>query len=156
MIEQPAVYLNERGRLCQCTRFRVRYHETDRMGVVHHAAYVTWFEEGRSAFTRALGYSYAQMEADGIGLFVSELEARYHAPARYDEEVAVITCLDVLRSRGLVFTYEIKRNAEGLLLVTGMTGLISIDASGRVCTLPPAIRLQTEALLKSLSTPAHH
>jgi len=156
MIEQQAtVYLDEQGRLCQVARFRVRYHETDRMGVVHHAAYVTWFEEGRSAFTRALGYSYAQMEADGIGLAVSELEARYHAPARYDEEIIVITRLETLRSRGLAFAYEVRRSADNLLLVTGMTRLISIDASGRVCSLPPALTTQTESLLNRLADPAH-
>ena len=153
--QQATVYLDEGGRLCQVTRFRVRYHETDRMGVVHHAAYVTWFEEGRSAFTRALGYSYAQMEEDGIGLAVSELEARYHAPARYDEEVVVITRLDALRSRGLTFTYEVRRSADDLLLVTGATRLISIDASGRVSTLPAALRAQTESLLERLSDPLH-
>jgi acyl-CoA thioester hydrolase len=145
---QQIIYLNERERPCVATCFRVRYHETDRMGVVHHAAYVTWFEEGRSAFTRALGYSYAQMEADGMGLAVSELGARYLAPARYDEEVVVVTCLEALRSRELVFTYEVRRGADERVLVTGMTRLVSIDASGRVRSLPPALRARTHALSK--------
>lgn len=145
---QQTIYLNERERPCVATRFRVRYHETDRMGVVHHAAYVTWFEEGRSDFTRALGYSYAQMEADGIGLAVSEIEARYLAPARYDEEIIVVTCLEALRSRELVFTYKVRRGADERLLVTGMTRLISMDASGRVRSLPPALHERAHALSK--------
>src|SRR5512136_397310 len=80
------------------TRFRVRYHETDAMGIVHHAAYITWFEEGRSAFTRGIGYPYSKMEAEGITLAVAEITARYHTPARYDDEVVVRTCLDAIGS----------------------------------------------------------
>jgi acyl-CoA thioester hydrolase len=149
MIEQlQGIYLDERNRPCQVTSFRVRYHETDRMGIVHHAAYVTWFEEGRSAFTRALGYSYAKMEADGIGLAVSALEARYLMPAHYDEEVVIVTCLEAMRSRELVFSYEVRRGADERLLVTGVTRLISVDASGHVCSLPTALKSRTDALVK--------
>ena len=121
-------------------RFRVRYHETDAMRIVHHTAYITWFEEGRSALTRALGYPYTQMEADGVALAVAEVTARYHQPARYDEEVSVTTRLVALRSRGMTFTYEIRRAADGALLVTGETRHISVDAAGRVRRIPDAMR----------------
>jgi acyl-CoA thioester hydrolase len=151
MAEEPQIYLDEQGRLCADVRFRVRYFETDRMGVVHHAAYVTWFEEGRSAFTRALGYPYAQMEADGVALAVAELSARYLFPARYDEEIAVATCLRELRSRELVFSYEIRRAADGRLLVTGATKLISVDAQSRVCRLPASLITRSAAVRDELS-----
>ncbi len=67
---------DSKGRLVVETRFRVRFYETDAMGIVHHAAYITWFEEGRSAFMRALGYPYAEMERDGVSLAVAEVAAR--------------------------------------------------------------------------------
>jgi len=143
MTESETIYRGADGVLCADVHLRVRYYETDRMGVVHHASYLTWFEEGRSAFTRALGYSYAQMETDGIGLAVTQIEARYLSPARYDEEVVVTTCLHELRSRELSFGYEVRRATDGVLLVTGMTRLVSIDREGRFCRLP-------EQLLESM------
>src|SRR5512144_417203 len=100
-------------------RFRVRYFETDAMGIVHHAAYITWFEEGRSAFTRAIGYPYSRMEQEGISLAVAEVCARYHRPARYDDEVIVRAALSQLGSRGMSFEYEVHRAAGGEVLVTG-------------------------------------
>lgn len=121
-------------------RFRVRYHETDAMGIVHHAAYLTWFEEGRSAFTRAIGYPYAQMEQDGVRLAVAEVSARYHWPARYDEEIIVRTCLAEFPSRGMTFTYEVRRAADDTLLVTGSTRHIALDPSGRVRRIPDEMR----------------
>ncbi len=131
------------------TRFRVRFFETDQMGVVHHAAYITWFEEGRSAFTRAIGYPYAQMERDGISLAVSEVSARYHQPARYDEEVIVAACLAAFPSRGMTFTYEVRRAADGALLVTGSTKHISVDAQGRTQRIPEEMRARFMAGLRA-------
>jgi acyl-CoA thioester hydrolase len=120
--------------------FRVRYFETDAMGIVHHASYITWFEEGRSAFTRALGYPYSQLERDGVSLAVAEVTARYHRPARYDDEVRVTAALSQLGSRGMTFSYEVRRASDGELLVTGATRHISIDAEGKVTLLPVALR----------------
>jgi acyl-CoA thioester hydrolase len=122
------------------TRFRVRFYETDQMGVVHHAAYITWFEEGRSAFTRAIGYPYSQLEREGFSLAVAEVNARYHRPAVYDEEVRVIVCLEQLQSRGMTFSYEIRRAADGELLVSGMTKHISVDGHGQVTRISGAFR----------------
>jgi acyl-CoA thioester hydrolase len=129
------LYADAAGRLAVQIRFRVRYHETDAMGIVHHTAYIAWFEEGRSAFTRAIGYPYARMEADGVSLAVAEVAARYHLPARYDEEVLVATTLTQLRSRGIHFAYEVRRAADGALLVTGSTQHISVDSHSRVLRL---------------------
>lgn len=120
--------------------FRVRYFETDAMGIVHHAAYITWFEEGRSAFTRAIGYPYSRMEQEGISLAVAEVTARYHRPARYDDEVRVIAALSQLGSRGMSFGYEVRRVADDELLVSGATRHISVDAHGKVTLLPASLR----------------
>src|SRR5512139_1859481 len=117
MSESTTLQSTSDGRFVAEARFRVRYHETDAMGIVHHAAYITWFEEGRSSFTRCIGYPYARMEAEGISLAVAEVAARYHLPACYDDEVVVATCLEESRSRGMTFTYEVRRAADGALLV---------------------------------------
>ena len=130
------------------TRFRVRFCETDQMGVVHHAAYITWFEEGRSAFTRAIGYPYAQMERDGVSLAVAEVSARYHRPARYDEEVVVATRLAEFPSRGMTFTYEVRRAADGELLVSGLSRHISVDAQGHTRRIPDEMRARLMAGLR--------
>lgn len=121
-------------------RFRVRFFETDAMGIVHHAAYITWFEEGRSAFTRAIGYPYSRMEQEGVSLAVAEVSARYHQPARYDDEVVVRAELSQLGSRGMSFSYEVRRAVDGELLVTGSSKHISVDAQGRVMRLSPTLR----------------
>lgn len=133
-------YHDAEGRPVVETRFRVRYFETDAMRIVHHAVYFTWFEEGRSAFTRAVGYPYAEMEAAGVMLAMAEACARYRSPARYDDEVIVATCLAEFRSRAMMFTYEIRRAADGELLVTGSTKLIAIDTDGRTRQFPDAMR----------------
>lgn len=121
-------------------RFRVRYFETDAMGIVHHAAYITWFEEGRSAFTRAIEYPYSRMEQEGLSLAVAEMNARYHRPARYDDEVLVVAALTQLGSRGMTFEYEVRRAADHELLVSGSSKHISVDRQGRVTLLPPTLK----------------
>ena len=122
------------------TRFRVRFHETDQMGVVHHAAYITWFEEGRSAFTRALGYPYSRMEQDGLSLAVAEVKARYHRSAVYDDEVRVIVRLEQLQSRGMTFSYEVRRASDDALLVTGATKHVTVDPQGQVTLISAEMR----------------
>ena len=120
--------------------FRVRYAETDQMGVVYHTNYLVWCEVGRTDFIRARGMSYAEMERAGVGLAVSELSARFHSGARYDDLVRVRTTLAEIRSRGLTFDYVITRVETGQRLVTARTALVSIDASGRPVALPAAVR----------------
>jgi acyl-CoA thioester hydrolase len=148
MTESASLRSTSDGKLVVETRFRVRYHETDTMGIVHHAAYITWFEEGRSAFTRAIGYPYSRMEAEGIALAVAEVTARYHRPARYDDEVAVLARLDSHGSRGMTFSYEIRRASDGALLVSGKSTHVSIGPDGQVRRLPEELRLRLATALR--------
>jgi len=120
--------------------FRVRYAETDQMGVVYHTNYFVWCEVGRTDFIRARGMSYAAMERAGIGLAVSEASARFHAAARYDDMIRVRTTLTQARSRGVVFDYLITNAETSARLVTARTALVSIDSSGRPVSLPAEMR----------------
>jgi acyl-CoA thioester hydrolase len=133
------------------TTLRVRYAETDAMGVVHHSQYVIWFEVGRSSFMRNSGASYAEIERAGHQFRIAEIGARYRAPACYDQVVAVRTWLSELHSRGLTFSYAIVRPAAGgpgdQVLVTGFTKLICTDQAGQVHRLPAELRQALQPLL---------
>jgi acyl-CoA thioester hydrolase len=118
------------------TTFRVRYAETDQMGIVHHASYVVWLEEGRSQWMRAHGNSYAQFEADGLQLVVSELCLRYKQPARYDQQVTVCCWVEGVRSRQVQFNYEVVDARTGAVLVNGYTQLVCLDRVGQVIRIP--------------------
>ena len=120
--------------------FRVRYGETDRMGVVYHAEYLAWCEMGRTEYIRSLGMSYAEMERRGVPLVVAEANIRYLAPAKYDDTVRVATVLAQLGSRGLTFDYVITNADSGQRLATASTKLVALDASGRATTIPADIR----------------
>ncbi|WP_159881592.1 acyl-CoA thioesterase [Paenibacillus puerhi] len=98
---------------------RVRYQETDQMGVVYHANYLTWFEIGRTEMIRSLGVPYEQLEAKGLLLPVVEAEVKFKQPARYDDVVTVHTRLESYTHVRLAFAYEVKRGGD--LLVTGTT-----------------------------------
>ena len=116
------------------TPIRVRYAETDAMGIVHHAVYPVWMELGRSDFLRAMGQSYAEWEAQGVMMSVGELQVKYRAPARYDELVEVHTRLAEAGRRKVVFAYRIVR--EGLLLVEGRTTHLVTGPDGRSRVMP--------------------
>jgi acyl-CoA thioester hydrolase len=120
--------------------FRVRYSETDQMGIVYHANYLPWCEMGRTELIRRLWKSYADVEADGVLLAVTEATLRYHASARYEDMVRVVTTLEQVRSRGVTFAYEIFRVDENdgstKRLVTARTELIGIDRAGTPRKLP--------------------
>src|SRR5262249_7317063 len=103
------------------TRVRVRYPETDRMGVVHHSHYLTWFEVGRTEWMRDRGRSYAEMEKDGIFMPVVEARCRYLASARYDEEIEIETRLAEATRIRIEFRYAVSRAADGRLLAEGST-----------------------------------
>jgi acyl-CoA thioester hydrolase len=118
------------------TTFHVRYAETDQMGVVHHAAYVVWLEEGRSTWLRAHGRSYAQFEAEGLRLAVSEIQVRYKQPTRYDQRVTVRCWISEVRSRQVQFDYEIIDAESKTLFVSGYTKHICLDHTGKVATIP--------------------
>ena len=122
------------------TTFPVRYAETDQMQIVHHANYIVWMEEGRSEFMRASGGDYADVERGGHLLAVTNVQARYLAPAHYGERVTVRTWVEELRSRTLTFGYEIVNAETGTLLVTGQSEHVCMDRQGRVIRIPEAIR----------------
>ncbi|WP_299521967.1 thioesterase family protein [Winogradskyella sp.] len=108
------------------TRIKVRYGETDQMGVVYHANYAVYFEVGRTEWLRQFGLSYSAMEADGIMLPVISLSINYKNSARYDEELKVITKLKKMPTASIEFDYEL-RNDSDELLATGNTILAFID-----------------------------
>ena len=118
------------------TTFRVRYAETDQMGVVHHASYVVWLEEGRSQWMRAHGSSYAEFEKEGLLLVVSELCLWYKQPARYDQRVTVRCWVESVRSRQVQFSYEVVDAETGAVFVNGYTRHICLDREGQVARIP--------------------
>ena len=128
------------------TDLRVRYAETDRMGVVYYANYLVWCEVGRVELLRALGRSYAALERDGIGLAVSEARVRYLSPARFDDLVRIETTLTSVRSRALTFDYLISDAVSGTRLATAHTALVSIDGAGRLTAIPVDFRAALEAV----------
>ena len=118
-------------------RMRVRYAETDQMGVVYHANYFVWFEIGRVELLRQLGFSYREMEQkDGCGIAVIDARCRYKAPARYDDEVIVRTHLKYIRESLVQFEYELVRANDGTLLAEGDTTHIVVDSELKKVTLP--------------------
>lgn len=120
---------------------RVRYAETDQMGVVYHTNYLVWCEIGRTELIRSLtGASYAELEARGFFLAVSELTIRYHGAARYDNLIRVKTTLVDARSRSVAFEYLIFNAESGERLASARTGLISLDPNGKPVAMPPDLR----------------
>ena len=122
-------------------RVRVRYAETDQMGVVYHGNYFIWFEVGRVELMRALGVEYKKMEKeDDCHIVVADAGCRYHHPARYDEELRVRTRISESRNRLVKFTYELFRDSDGVLLVTGHTTHVICGGNGRPKLLPEKYR----------------
>ena len=115
-------------------RVRVRYAETDQMGVVYHANYLVWMEVGRVELCRSRGIPYQNMEADGILLAVAEVGCRFLSPARYDDEVVVHTCIEEAGPRMVRFGYEMR--CAGRLLATGFSKHVFLDRSMRPKRLP--------------------
>ncbi|HWH59020.1 MAG TPA: thioesterase family protein [Terriglobales bacterium] len=125
-----------KGRISEVT-IRVRYAETDQMGVVYHANHFVWFEVGRVEFFRQLGFSYKDMEQQyGCHIAVVDARCRYKAPARYDDEVVVRTQLKNARESMVHFGYELVRAADGLLLAEGETMHVVIDREMKKTPIP--------------------
>ncbi|MFI5243829.1 MAG: acyl-CoA thioesterase [Gemmatimonadales bacterium] len=128
------------------SELRVRYAETDQMGVVYHANYLVWCEIGRTDFIRQHGMSYAEMEKGGVLLAVSDVSLRLHASARYDDLVRVETRLAEVKSRQVTFDYVITKGDSGERLATARIALISIaPGGGRPIALPADVRARLEA-----------
>jgi acyl-CoA thioester hydrolase len=118
-------------------RLRVRYAETDQMGVVYHANHFIWFEVGRVEFLRQLGFSYRDMEEnDGCCIAVVDARCRYKAPARYDDEIIVRTHLKNIRESLIHFGYELLRATDGVLLAEGETTHVVTDAEMKKRAIP--------------------
>lgn len=133
------------------SEIRVRYAESDQMGVAYHANYLVWCEVGRTDLIRQLGMSYAEMERRGVMLAVADAELRYHASARYDDLVRIVTRLTGVRSRMVKFSYELFRvredGADAARLASAATTLVSLDRDGKPTALPTAMRERLEAAL---------
>src|SRR6478735_5830156 len=122
------------------TELRVRYAETDQMGVVYHTNYLIWCEIARTDLIRAFGASYRELEERGVRLAVSEASVRYIAAARYDDRIRVETRLSGVTSRTMIFDYTILNADTSERLATASTTLISLDVNNRVVTLPGDVR----------------
>jgi acyl-CoA thioester hydrolase len=128
--------LNIDGIVVSESRLRVRYAETDQMGVVYHSNYFIWFEVGRVELMRQLGVSYRDMEQEGCLIAVVDAHCRYKSPARYDDELIVRTHLKKVRESLVHFSYELLRSGEDALLAEGDTTHIVIDRQMNVVPLP--------------------
>ncbi|HVJ48648.1 thioesterase family protein [Desulfitobacterium sp.] len=115
------------------TKLRVRYAETDQMGVVYHSNYLIWFEVGRTELFRNLGLPYTIFEEQGLSLAVVEASCRYRRPAKYDDELVVYTHMENLSSRIIIFSYKVLKGT--ILLTEGKTSHVFLDQEGRVANV---------------------
>lgn len=112
------------------TVLRVRYAETDQMGIVYHSNYLIWFEVGRSEFFRELNLPYTEFEKQGLGLAVIEANCRYRKSAHYDDELVVVTKIENMNFRRIVFSYQVFR--DQILLADGKTVHVFLSQEGRL------------------------
>ncbi len=115
---------------------RVRYAETDQMGIVHHSNYLVWFEVGRSELCRAKGFSYKEMEEAEALMVVAESYCRYKSPAYYEDVLTIRTRVEEIRSRSLRFYYEVHRASDDTLIAEGETLHVVTDKDKKVRILP--------------------
>lgn len=117
---------------------RVRYAETDRMGLLHHANYLVFFEQGRTELLRSVGYSYRDLEDQGILLVLTKAEVRYKSPARYDDLLTLQTTVVRTTAVRIDHTYRLLR--DSVLLAEGATTLACVDRDGKLSELPAFLR----------------
>jgi acyl-CoA thioester hydrolase len=122
------------------TTIRVRYAETDQMGIAWHGEYLAWFEVGRTDLLRGCGCTYRELEAQGLRLPVIEVQARYLRPALYDDVLEIHTRLTDVRGARVTFDYEVRREGTEGPLATGSTSHAAIDLRGRPRRLPEDLR----------------
>jgi len=120
------------------TELRVRYSETDQMGIVYHAHYLVWFEIGRTEWCRAAGHPYAEMERSGLFIPVTRVDAAFRRRSSYDDPIRIVTRMAALGSRGCTFSYEVRNPADDLL-ADGTTRHVFTDAAGRPSRGPTPI-----------------
>ncbi len=131
------------------TTFHVRYAETDRMGIVHHASYIIWLEVGRSHYMRTQGKSYTYFEQEEVSLAVAELSVRYGQAARYDQRVTVRCWIEEVKSRQISFSYEVIEAETGTILANAYSRHICVDCRGQVTKIPEPWRQRWEAAARS-------
>lgn len=119
--------------------FRVRYAETDQMGVVYYANYFVWFEVARTDLLRELGWTYREMEASGVLLPVITASCDYRRPARYDDELDVQTTGTVSSPVRMEFQYDVSVRGRDGIIASGRTGHAAVGLDGRPCRLPARI-----------------
>ncbi len=132
-MDAPTAHLHQR------TTVRVRYAETDQMGVVYHANYLVWFEVGRTDWLRLHGLTYRDLEASGTLLAVIELHCEFREPARYDDEVGIEARASLASPARLRFDYQARRVRDGVLLAEGFTVHAAVDRLGHPRRIPAAI-----------------
>ena len=122
------------------TTLRVRYAETDKMGVVYYANFLVWFEVARADLLRSLGWTYREMEAAGVSLPVIEAHCEYARPARYDDEIEIRTEGQMVSPVRMRFNYTVVRRADQVVAAQGHTVHAAVDVSGRPCRLPARVK----------------
>jgi acyl-CoA thioester hydrolase len=119
-------------------KFRVRFAETDQMGIAHHSAYVVWFEAGRVEWLREHGLSYRAIEEAGVSLAVSELQVRYRRPVYFDDELELATTLLEAKSRRVCFAYRLTSLGDKTSLAEGLTVHTPVNREGKAIRMPEA------------------
>lgn len=136
------------------SRHRVRYADTDQMGVVHHANYLAYLEEARTDFMEALGWPYAEIERAGWGLVVRSVSLRYRAPAHYGDTLQVTTRVAEMRRASVLFEYEVRRAGTLLAEATTELACVRLDRDRRPAALPPELVRRLEEARPGGSGPA--
>jgi len=120
--------------------FRVRYAETDQMGVVHHSRFWEYFEMGRTELLRRQGAAYAEIEKTGVLFVVARCAARFLAPAHYDELLVLTTRVAKVGAARIEHAYELRRKSDGAAIATGETTLACVNRDGQIIPVPEALR----------------
>ncbi|MFQ5905824.1 MAG: acyl-CoA thioesterase [bacterium] len=126
------------------TEIRVKYADTDQMGVVYYSKYLEYFEVGRTELLRELGVPYRHLESAGIHLPVVECACRYRRPARYDDVLTIVTSATDIGRASIRMEYEIYRKGDSSLIASGFTRHASVDSNGKPVLMPDAIRETVE------------
>jgi acyl-CoA thioester hydrolase len=125
---------------CNEINVRVRYQETDQMGIVYYSNYFVYFEMGRIEFLRSLGISYAELEKENIFLAVADAHCKYRSPAVFDDLLVIKTCLSMMKLARIEFSYEIRRVNEEKLIAEGSTLLACLGVNKKPIAIPEKIR----------------
>ena len=125
---------------CNEINVRVRYQETDQMGIVYYSNYFVYFEMGRIEFLRSVGISYAELEKENVFLAVADAHCKYRSPAVFDDLLVVKTCISMMKLARIEFSYEIRRVNEEALIAEGSTLLACLGANKKPMAIPEKVR----------------